>query len=186
MRKPHIAAVLGLVMAAVLALPAPNALSAPKAQRYHAVLDELNDSGVNGVAMLTLGDGMLTVRIVASGLEADRTHAQHIHGHNTSKRGNSRDARNATCPTPAADANGDGIVSAGEGVPAYGPVLLGLTPFTTAPGGEIDFEAVYFFDEDLLNPLQKRVIVLHGLTVNGEYVGSTPVACGQIEVFEAD
>lgn len=91
---------------------------------------------------------------------------------------------NSTCPTIAADANGDGIVSVGEGLPFYGPVLRGLTPFTTAPGGVIDFSATYSGD-DLANlgplaALQNRTIVLHGLTIGDEYVGSTPVACGQI------
>jgi hypothetical protein len=182
------------MLAAFLALPATEAAAAPQSKSYHAVLQELNGSGVNGVAMLSIEDDVLTVRIQAEGLEADKTHAQHIHGHNTSKRGTTRpNARNATCPTEAADADGDGIVSVGEGVPAYGPVLLGLTPFTTAPGGVIDFVAEYDWpigdlapNEDALNPLQKRAIILHGLTLGGTYVGSTPVACGQIEAFDDD
>jgi hypothetical protein len=72
----------------------------------------------------------------------------------------------------------------GEGLPFYGPVLRALTPFTTAPGGVIDFTATYSgLELDNLAPLaalQNRTIVLHGLTIGGVYVGSTPVACGQI------
>jgi hypothetical protein len=30
-------------------------------------------------------------------------------------------------------------------------------------------------------PLQNRAIVLHGLTVNGTYMVTLPVACGQIQ-----
>ncbi|UCF19644.1 MAG: hypothetical protein JSU87_17295 [Gemmatimonadota bacterium] len=143
-------------------------------------LQPLNGSGVSGTAHLLLDGGTLTVTIDATGLEADRTHAQHIHG-NPPARGV---PSNSTCPPPSADTDGDGLVSVGEGFPYYGPVLRGLTPFTTAPGGVIDFEATYTGAElDNLDPadaLQNRTIVLHGKTVDGNYIGSLPVACGQI------
>ena len=146
-------------------------------KHYRVTLDALNNSGVSGYAELTLDGDSLTVAIHATGLEADKAHAQHIHGSTTNK-------RNSNCPTAAADTNGDGIISVGEGVPNYGPVLLPLTPFTTAPGGVIDFENTFTVDIKALGPLPVRAIVLHGLTVNGAYVGSTPVACGQIEEVE--
>lgn len=47
--------------------------------------------------------------------------------------------------------------------------------------GEVEFEeegqVISYAD---LKPLQNRAIVLHGMTVNGEYVATLPVACGQI------
>ncbi len=72
-------------------------------------LHPLNNSGVSGTATLSLDGGELTVTIDATGLEPDKTHAQHIHG-NPPGRGV---PSNSTCPTAAADANGDGIVDLG-------------------------------------------------------------------------
>jgi hypothetical protein len=143
------------------------------ALHYTAPLSSLNDSGVSGVAHLTLDGDQLTVSIQADGFEANRVHPQHIHGFTENK-------ANATCPTEEADANGDGVIDLGEGLPDYGPVLLSLQEFPTAPTGSVDFEATYTVDARDLGPLQNRAIVLHGLTVNGEYVPSLPIACGQI------
>lgn len=148
------------------------------ASRHWVVdLEPLNDSGVSGTAHLVLDGDELTVSIDATGLEAGKPHAQHIHG-------SVENTGNATCPPSSADADGDGIVSVGEGLPFYGPVLLPLTPFSTAPSGAIDFDATYDGSalEGLapINALQNRAIVVHGLTIDGVYVGSTPVACGQI------
>ena len=140
--------------------------------KYKAELNMLNNSGVWGMAELMLDGDQLTVTIHAEGLEPDITHAQHIHGM-TDNLGNS------SCPPSKADADGDGFVSVGEGLPFYGPVLLPLSPFSTAPGGMIDFQQTYSLNSSL-GPLQNRSIVLHGLNVNGGYVGSMPVACGQI------
>lgn len=139
---------------------------------YKAELHMLNNSGVWGMAELMLDGDELTVSIQANGLVPDTPHAQHIHGI-TDNFGNS------SCPPPSADTDGDGFVSVGEGLPYYGGVLVPLTPFSTAPGGMIDFEQTYTVDTSL-GPLQNRSIVLHGLNVNGSYVGSMPVACGQI------
>jgi hypothetical protein len=32
----------------------------------------------------------------------------------------------------------------------------------------------------LTSHLNKRAIVLHGMTVNGEYIATLPVACGEV------
>lgn len=143
-------------------------------------LNSLNNSGVMGTAMLSLTGNELTVHIMASGLEPDMVHAQHIHG-------NMENNGNATCPPMSADVDGSGLVEVGEGVPFYGPVLLALTPFPTADAsGNIDFTMTYTLGEgetisrqDLM-PLQNRAIVLHGLTVDGDPMPSLPVACGQV------
>ena len=142
---------------------------------YRASLGSLNDSGVSGTAMLTLEDGMLTVTIEASGLVADVPHAQHIHGHTDSPRA-------AVCPPPAADTNGDGMISVPEGVPFYGAILLPLTPFPVADAdGNISYTNTFPYTGDL-GQLQKRVIVLHGGNFMGDYIASLPVACGKITV----
>ena len=139
---------------------------------YKAELNMLNNSGVWGMAELMLDGDQLTVTINAQGLVPDMGHAQHIHGFTDN-------FKNSSCPPDSADTDGDGLVSVGEGLPYYGPVLVPLSPFTTAPGGIIDFQQTYTVDSSL-GPLQNRSIVLHGLNVNGAYVGSMPVACGQI------
>jgi hypothetical protein len=157
---------------------------------YMANLQPLNNSGVTGTATLTVDENTLTVEVMASGLEANKPHPQHIHGFMD-------DNRNSTCPAPGDDTNGDGFVDLVEGLPSYGPVLLDLYvpidefPVADAEGnlqykrtfnlGEVEFEeegeVIAYKD---LKPLQNRVIVLHGLTVNGTYVPTMPVACGQI------
>lgn len=162
---------------------------------YTANLTSLNNSGVSGTATLTLeqlrGKGQsLTVHIEASGLEAGKLHPQHIHGFDDAK-------QNAVCPTkanaddiaglPEEATNPDAFVALEEGAPLYGPVLLALQPFPTAPGGTIDFTQTYSGSalkalQPIRTTLTNRHIVLHGLTVDsGTYVATLPVACGQIE-----
>ncbi len=157
---------------------------------FMANLQPLNNSGVSGTATITVDANTLTVEVMASGLEPNLPHPQHIHGFMD-------DNRNSTCPTPADDTNGDGFVDLVEGLPSYGPVLLELYvpidefPEADAEGnihytrtfnlGEIEFEEEgEVIDYKDLKPLQNRAIVLHGLTVNGTYVPTMPVACGQI------
>ena len=157
---------------------------------FKAQLAPLNNSGVTGEAYITVEGNTLTVKVWAEGLEANMVHPQHIHGFKA-------DNRNSTCPSPAADKNGDGIVDLLEGLPSYGPVLLELYlpvdefPVANENGvisyertfalGEVEFEeegkVISYAD---LKPLQNRAIVLHGMTVNGEYIATLPVACGQI------
>ena len=180
-------------------------------------LTALNSSGVKGAAVLTLDDHVLTVDIRATGLEADKVHVQHIHGFT--------DNTDSMSPTIAQDTDHDGFVELAEGLPKYGPILLNLTSpptdaaetgmgtfagtgdlmnFPTAPDGTIRFHQTYTFDseEDAAQALFKTIqnldnkeIVLHGLTVSGDYGDGTggevdgtagykavlPVASGEIE-----
>jgi len=146
-------------------------------KQYKANLQAINNSGVSGTAMLWLDGNMLTVKIDAMGLEANKLHPQHIHGFTDNN-------KNSTCPTWSADTNGDGIISLEEGLPSYGPVLLSLTEFPTADAsGEIHYMQKFTIDGSVL-PLQNRAIVIHGLTVNGQYVATLPVACAQIQTVE--
>lgn len=146
------------------------------ARHFQVDLAPLNDSGVSGQAELKVDGDMLTVKIQATGLEAGQVHPQHIHGFDNPK--------NSTCPGPERDVNGDGRVDVGEGLPDYGPVILSLVPFNLVDGnGNLDFEETYPIPAGLepIDTLQNRAIVLHGLTVDGSYEPSLPVACGQIE-----
>lgn len=142
-------------------------------KEYRVSLAALNHSGVHGTATLALEGNQLTVTVNAMGLEAGKPHPQHIHGFMDN-------SRNSTCPTMAADTNGDGVVDLAEGLPSYGPVLLELGPMPMADAeGRIMYTHTFEITKDLL-PLQNRAIVLHGLTVNGEYIATLPVACGQV------
>jgi hypothetical protein len=143
-------------------------------KEYTANLMALNHSGVSGTASLMLEGNMLTVKIDAMGLEANKLHPQHIHGFTDN-------TRNSTCPDMSADTNGDGLVDLPEGLPSYGPVLLELTPFPTADAnGEIHYTKTFTIEGSVL-PLQNRAIVLHGLTVMDQYWPTLPVACAQIK-----
>ncbi len=172
-------------------LDAEKKAEAAKTKIYTVDFSALNESGVSGSAELTLTGDQLTVKVSATGLEPNRVHPQHIHGFMENK-------RNSTCPTSSADTNGDGIVDLGEGAPFYGPVLLELyVPIDEFPvadaNGVLSFERTFTLGEtefteegevisrSALSPLQNRAIVLHGMTVNGEYVATLPVACGQIQ-----
>ncbi|MBA2453349.1 MAG: CHRD domain-containing protein [Chloroflexia bacterium] len=89
------------------------------------------------------------------------------------------DGSQAICPTPDM-AGDDGLLTLEEGLPAYGPVVLGLEPFPIADAdGNVSFEQTFTLDDASLD-LSAHVVVLHGMTVEDEYVGSLPVACGLI------
>lgn len=167
------------------------ASNAAKAKMYTVDFGALNNSGVSGTAELTLIGDQLTVKVNARGLEPNMVHPQHIHGFADNK-------GNSTCPTPAADTNGDGLVDLVEGLPSYGGVLLELyVPVDEFPvadaNGMLTYERTFtlgttefseegeLISQDDISPLQNRTIVLHGMTVNGEYVATLPVACGQIK-----
>ncbi|MCJ7795285.1 MAG: hypothetical protein MUQ56_00695 [Thermoleophilia bacterium] len=155
-----------------------------KKQVFKVKLHELNNSGVTGIVLLKLENGELKVMVQARGLEPNQVHMQHIHG--------MTNGSGAVCPPPAADNNPrDGIISFAEGLPFFGPVLRalflqGLTIYPTADShGKVRYRATFSGAElaalqlgDF--PLENRVVVLHGLTVNGAYSPSLPVACGEI------
>ena len=176
-------------------LVAEKRANAANTKMYTADLAMLNESGVSGTAEITLTRNEITVKIQATGLEPNKLHPQHIHGFIENR-------RNATCPPPSADTNGDGIIDLVEGLPFYGPIIQDLyVPIDTYPmavDGDIDYERTKTLGEtefveegqvatySELRPLQNRTIVLHGMTVDGEYVATLPVACGQITVNQGN
>lgn len=189
-RARTLALTAGLAALTPLVLTAPATAEQPAPRTYTATLGTLNDSGVTGTAELTLDRNTLTVRIQASGVEANKVHPQHIHGLDDAK-------ANAACP-PAAAAddianspeeadNPDNYISVPEGAPFYGSILRPLTPFPTPKTTTIDVTRTYSGGElaklqPIKKTLQNRVIVLHGDTLdNGDYLATLPVACGQIK-----
>ncbi len=174
---------------------------------YSAILDPLNNSGVHGIANLTLDGSILTVNMLATGLEPNQIHVAHIHGR--------LDSNNmpidSTIPTIAQDTDKDGFIELVEGQATYGPILLQLTNppgnipdgFSTAPYGQINYTETFdlskqsdfgtTFTAGQLLPLDLREIVIHGLTVGnigagtpGEingmagYKGVLPISAGSI------
>lgn len=143
---------------------------------YDVAFVPLNSSGVNAEAEVELHGKTLKVFIEASGLEIGKPHPQHIHGHSDS-------SINSSCPDSSADQNADGLVSVGEGLPSYGPIILPLNPFNLVDhNGNLSYELEVSIKPADLRPLHKRTIVLHGMSINGEYIASLPVACGEIRL----
>ncbi len=168
-----------IIMITSLFLLAGSSAWAHKADKFKAYLNTLNNSGVHGVATVSLKDDYLAVTIHATGVEAGKPHPQHIHG--------ATDATPSSCPNLSADLNGDNLVSVGEGIPVFGAIILPLGPFQTAEDGTIDYHQKFKLGVDVpltadeLGPLDHRTIVLHGLSVAGEYIPTMPIACGRLK-----
>lgn len=156
------------------------------AKTYKACLTPLNNSGALAFAYLKLTGNTLQASVLATGLEAGAVHPQHIHGFENKS--------NSTCP-PASAAGDDGLLTIGEGLPFYGGPILSLVQENgDFPSADADGDFIYKRTFNLgqnglpsattLGPLENRTVVLHGMTVGGEYVASLPVACAEISVQE--
>ena len=145
---------------------------------YHAVLDALNESGVTGTVEMTLAGPWLTVSLETTGNEPGVVHPQHIHGFADS---------GAICPDETYDDDGDDIVGIGEGEPAYGPVVLPLTPYPTATfAGDVSYDRTFLVNLSAIGDLTDRVIVTHGMVDpdTTTYDPSIPVSCGPVAAGE--
>ncbi|QDP94894.1 hypothetical protein FOE78_02250 [Microlunatus elymi] len=123
MRHPitrRIAAAAALSVPLALAAGTAPASAQPVSGPLSVRLDPLKGSDASGTATLTpTGNGGLKVSIHDTGLVPNMPHAQHIHGDTSGK--------HFTCPTDAADKNGDGFISIEEGLPMYGNIHISLT-----------------------------------------------------------
>ncbi len=162
------------------------------AMNYKSCLSELNDSGAIVFAYAKIEGNMLTTRVYANDVEKNM-HAQHIHGF---------DGMAATCPDISQDlvengGDGDNLLEIGEGASAYGAPQLFLTTSGATDGSSNgpwpvgDSSNMYVYTRTItlgadgnpskstITPLTDKVIVVHGLTVDGGYIGSLPIACGK-------
>ena len=154
---------------AVMAMP--GIASAADSSSYQAQLNALNGSGASGTVMLQLSGDQLTVTEKVTGLAetfngAPYPHVQHIHI-----------GAKGECPTPAADTDGDGVISTTEGGPSYGAIGTTLstsgdtspaagTTLDVAPsGGSYDYNRTFTVDPATLDSLKAgtAVVVVHGL-----------------------
>ncbi len=166
--------------------------------------DARADSGSNvtGSFRLSRVAGRLTVDVEATGLSPNLPHAMHIHGELKA---------NNECPSASADINDevtstdpgtpDGLISLGEGGPAYGPVLVSFTTSgdtsansaldlerfaTSDSSGNLDYERTFEIPKKTAAKLGKLHIVIHGEDLDGDsgysdlMEATLPVACGQI------
>ncbi|WP_030559505.1 CHRD domain-containing protein [Streptomyces aureocirculatus] len=125
-RTRRLTTLVAVPAAVVLAASSPSlagdshtAHATDQGQSYQINLEQMNDTGAQGTAFVTVDGTRLSVKIEASGLVPGQPHAQHIHG--------STDGHDFHCPDDSADKNGDGIVTTAEGLPAYGDINISLT-----------------------------------------------------------
>jgi hypothetical protein len=182
---------IGAAAAAVAAITATQAATAGgDDDEYRGTLRMLNHSGVHGKVKLDAENGKVEVKLRARGLEPMQVHMSHIHGKG--------DNHQATCPKMKDDVNDDGVLTFAEGLPAYGPVMVGLgvdktnkklryeRTFTMTGATGIPPEAPI----RRLGDLDQYVIVVHGMTladdpdtptVERAYVASLPIACAVLK-----
>ena len=165
----------------VLALAIPTLAIARSGTTFRAQLKELNGSGVSGTIWVTQSGDTLTVTLEATGLEPVLSHLRHIHGQGDGvSNAGASGVQMSKCPTPAADANGNGLVEFAEGLSDYGGVAQDLGTFSTPTGAVSMTTTLTGVDLGDLLPLDSRAVVIHGLTVGGTYIPSLPVACAQL------
>lgn len=134
-----------------------------------------NKSGSSSTAQLTVDGDSMTIKIQGEGFTPNSPHAQHFHGSFT-------DDKKFTCPTSAADADGDGQVNTEEGLPMYGDVMLSLTTEgDTSPKSGLAVERMPTADADGNLSYSRTIelpagagaklknlhVVQHGLDANG-------------------
>lgn len=192
MKKLGASVLLTVVVAVSLASMALAQTGGDWSREFEARLAPLNESGARGHADLDLRGRRLEAEIKSRGLEPNLPHLQHVHGMAQAI---------SECPTLAADTDGDGLVSVGEGAPYYGPVQVSFTTrgdTSAASGGaldrfpvanvngRIDYSRTFRIPADVAANLRKFAIVQHGvdLNANGVYDNafeiSLPATCGKI------
>lgn len=157
-----------------------------EALHYKTCLTQLNGSKALGFAYFRLDGDLLETTVLGVNLEPNKTHPQHIHGF--------EDGTNSTCP-PSSASGDDNIITMEEGAPYYGEALLALTN----EAGEFpvaDANGMYTFQRDFtlgtgdlpsredLGPLEKTTVLFHGMTHEGEYQATLPVACAETDLLE--
>ncbi|MGP1666407.1 MAG: hypothetical protein ACTS5I_10975, partial [Rhodanobacter sp.] len=82
----------------------------------HPMNTQVTGSKAGGEARFVVNGDTLAISIDAHGLASNMMHLQHFHGF--------ADNRQASCPTAAADRNGDGIIDLIETEPMAGTTMV--------------------------------------------------------------
>jgi hypothetical protein len=134
-------------------------------------LEPVNDSVIGGTARLALAGSRMYTWISLGGYIEGRQHLQHIHVPEGNARG--------TCPTRELDRDHNGLISLEEGAPAYGAPAVSLEPFPTPTDLTFEYSRSLRVPAEL--PLDRAVVVVHGMDVGGRYDETIPVACGAVD-----
>lgn len=172
-RTVRLAALAGLPAALLLGGATGPASAADDDNAHQIDLTQLNGSGAEGAAFLSLEGNKLTVKADVQGLVPNAPHAQHIHG--------STEGMNFHCPTDAADKDGDGIVSTAEGLPSYGDIMISLTTKGDTSKdsglavdrmpkadteGNLSYERTITVSQKVADHIKDLHMVQHGIDVN--------------------
>ena len=162
---------------------------APRYELYTVTFRALNGSKVVGVGTLrvdtqaTIGTNPATLTLAVTGLQRNATHAVTLNGFDyLQNRPAARPPASAATSDPTPAGLGPRILSDGEARPFYGTPQSSTIPSIRVGRREpvkvvrLDFQAEY----DFRSPPTSQALVLHGLTVNGQYQETVPVAYGTI------
>ena len=203
MQKKRFALVGGLLIVLTVVIAA-GAFATVGTKHYAAGLSPIRHnpqadrhSSVTGTATLDVTGTQAHVVLHLRGLSPNLPHAMHIHGLLAAKN---------ECPAPAADTNGDGLISLEEGAPFYGPIDVSFTTtgdtsaasglalerFPVSDGnGQLNYDRTFTIPQNVIDRLGALHIVVHGLALDGNSTGPVggydslfeavlPVACGGI------
>jgi len=157
-----------------------------KGKTYTTKIKALNHSGVSGNVTVKLDGTDLTVHVKASGLVPNEIHPMHIHGFPSDKPSEN--------PDSSYDFNHNGTMDDAEGEEAAGPPLVPIVQssdpnakpfnyFKADSHGKIDVTMKYELTEDdvkLLKPLRIRIVEIHGIKENGQYLPEQPAGYGKL------
>ncbi|WP_299167391.1 CHRD domain-containing protein [uncultured Arthrobacter sp.] len=170
MNKKALFAIPTLAMG-LLAMSGAPAMADHATGYYSSTLGQLNGTTGTGSITVDVKGTQATVNLEVSGLAetfmgGPYPHVQHLHG-----------LAMGTCPTPADDENGDGIVSVTEGADRYGAIQTTLsTSGDTSPaagldlalggqGGSYTISRTFELNQETQDALDAgtAVVVVHGL-----------------------
>ena len=162
----------------------------------HPMNSKITGLQTKGEARFSIDGDNLTISVTAHGLPPNIVHWQHFHGFT--------DNRAATCPTAAADANGDGIIDLIETESASGTTMVpftddpvamdvahGIYPKASASGTytyrqtvsrkELTAAFSKAFNDQTLD-LDRRVVFIHGVVANSKL----PASVASLDPIPAD
>ncbi|MFF0300499.1 hypothetical protein ACFYTV_07440 [Streptomyces sp. NPDC004562] len=202
-------AVLAALPAAVLltvGISSP-ALAESDTPAFQLDLEQLNDSGSKGTALVSLRGDEMTVWIKSEGMVPGQPSAQHLHG--------STDGHDFVCPDGSADTNKDGILNNTEATVHYGDINIALTVSGDTDAatsglavdrmpvadkeGRISYKRTIKVGQDVVEKIKDLHVVQHGIDPNGNgkydfegagkseldpklpQEGTAPTNCGEVK-----